>query len=374
MKRGILGLGEAGSKLANDWASLTKDEDAYFGVINTTEADGEKATNVENKYLILNGELGGLAKESEKAANALQQDGQNVVGFIFKTFIDAGVKYLTICTALAGGSGSGVVRSLVKVLKANTNLKIRVIGIAPFDYEDSKGLENTLVTASILENENIAVRIPSNDLFKTNISEEDKYKKINKMIATQEEEVYKTLITRATGRNTDLGEVEKVMYSPGYSTIFSSKFSDNIKATEDILSNRSSIDCPTEKDGVILSTLTITKTTKKVEKLINKSELAELIGRAQYEYHTSYESNKENEVIAVYGGMSFPETYLGVVNEKLLKIREGFGTRKSMSFDLGTIISTGSTSVIETKNIEIPKVELVKEEENLERNMDNWFM
>ncbi len=140
---GVVGSGHAGSRLAQTFYSLGYDAVA----INTAIQDLKFINIPDGNKLLLEGTLGGAAKEMEigKAAAEAHQDA--IAALVHNKLADAQMHIL--CLSLGGGSGAGSCETLVNILTA-TGKPLIVICVLPMDSEDAQTKSNALQTLSDL--------------------------------------------------------------------------------------------------------------------------------------------------------------------------------------------------------------------------------
>lgn len=143
IKFGVVGSGQAGSRLAETFYSLGYDA----VVFNTASQDLEHiAMPEDSKYLLQYG-LGGAAKELEigKAAAEAHKDAINEL--VHEKLGEAQV--LMLCLSLGGGSGAGSCETMVDIL-SSMGKPLIVITVLPMSTEDAQVKRNALETLSKL--------------------------------------------------------------------------------------------------------------------------------------------------------------------------------------------------------------------------------
>lgn len=140
---GVVGSGQAGSRLAAVWYSLGYDAIA----INTAIQDLKFINIPDDNKLLLEGTLGGAAKEIE-IGKAAAESHRDEINQLINTKL--GTSQMNIlCLSLGGGSGAGSCETLVDIL-VNTGKPLIVITVLPMDTEDAQTKQNALHTLSKL--------------------------------------------------------------------------------------------------------------------------------------------------------------------------------------------------------------------------------
>jgi cell division GTPase FtsZ len=140
---GVLGSGQAGSRIAQDAYKL-----GYPAcVINTAMQDLKYIDVPDSNKLLLEYGLGGAAKEIEIGKAAAEAHRAEIAEFIHDKLNSTQVNIL--CLSLGGGSGAGSCETLVDLL-VETGKPLVVITILPMDTEDAQTKSNALDTLSKL--------------------------------------------------------------------------------------------------------------------------------------------------------------------------------------------------------------------------------
>jgi cell division GTPase FtsZ len=143
---GVIGSGQAGSRLAETFHALGYDAVAF----NTAPQDLEHiALPEDNKYLLQYG-LGGAAKEMDIGREAAETHRDAINELIQDKLSDAQV--FMFCLSLGGGSGAGSCETIVDVL-SGLGKPIVVITVLPMDNDDAQTKRNALETLSKLAKE-----------------------------------------------------------------------------------------------------------------------------------------------------------------------------------------------------------------------------
>lgn len=140
---GVLGSGQAGSRLAETFYKLGYDA----VVVNTAIQDLKFIDIPDSNKLLLEYGLGGAAKEIEIGKAAAEAHRGEIEQLINEKLSDSQVNVL--CLSLGGGSGAGSCETLVDVL-SNTGKPLVVMTVLPMDTEDAQTKANALETLSKL--------------------------------------------------------------------------------------------------------------------------------------------------------------------------------------------------------------------------------
>lgn len=140
---GVVGSGQAGSRIAEAFYKL-----GYEAVVMNTAMQDLKHIDVPDaNKLLLEGTLGGAAKEMELGRQAAEEAKPAISELIDLKLCDSQVNIL--CLSLGGGSGAGSCDTLVEVLSA-LGKPLVVITVLPMDTEDAQTKHNALETLSKL--------------------------------------------------------------------------------------------------------------------------------------------------------------------------------------------------------------------------------
>ncbi len=137
---GVVGLGQAGSRIAETFYSL-----GYEAcVMNTATQDLEFIQVPDNRKLFLPFALGGAGKELDNGRAAIEQNNQIILDKVNSLFDD---KHEMILLAVSGGggTGSGGAESMVELL-STLGKPVGVIYVLPMDSEDSLSKHNAVTT------------------------------------------------------------------------------------------------------------------------------------------------------------------------------------------------------------------------------------
>ena len=141
IRMGVLGSGQAGSRLAETFSKL-----GYPAVvINTASQDLEHIDLPSSSKLLLEHGLGGAGKELEIGAAAAETHRGAIEQLVEKNLCDAQV--LVFCTSLGGGSGAGSAEVVVDLL-SEMERPLVVVTVLPMSTEDPQTKNNAIITLS----------------------------------------------------------------------------------------------------------------------------------------------------------------------------------------------------------------------------------
>lgn len=140
---GVVGSGQGGSRIAAVFSNLGYDT----VVCNTAPQDLQGINIPDSNKLLLEGTLGGAAKEMDLGRQAAENNRDQLTELIEVKLASSQVNIL--CLSLGGGSGAGSCETLVDILSA-TGKPLVVITVLPMDTEDAQTKHNALETLSKL--------------------------------------------------------------------------------------------------------------------------------------------------------------------------------------------------------------------------------
>ena len=140
---GVLGSGQAGSRLAEAFYKLGYDSVA----VNTAMQDLKFIDIPDSNKLLLEYGLGGAAKEVEIGKAAAESHRGEIMQLVNDKL--AGSQVNLLCLSLGGGSGAGSCETLVDLL-SGLGKPLVVMTVLPMDTEDAQTKANALETLSKL--------------------------------------------------------------------------------------------------------------------------------------------------------------------------------------------------------------------------------
>lgn len=138
---GIIGSGQCGSRLAESFYDM-----GYTAVaVNTARQDLEHINIPDSNKLLLEGTLGGAAKNLELGHDVAEANRDGINALVKDKLSNAQV--LIFCTSLGGGSGAGSSEVILDIL-STMDVPVVVITVLPMDAEDAQVKHNALQTLS----------------------------------------------------------------------------------------------------------------------------------------------------------------------------------------------------------------------------------
>lgn len=152
IKIGIVGSGQAGSRLAEAFYNLGYDAIVF----NTAPQDLEHIQMPEANKFLLQYTLGGAAKDLDIGRQAAEAHKDAINELVHDKLSDSQV--IMLCLSLGGGSGAGSCETMIDILSA-TGKPIIVITVLPMSSDDARIKRNALETLSKLAKETQTRRI-----------------------------------------------------------------------------------------------------------------------------------------------------------------------------------------------------------------------
>lgn len=345
MKTGIIGLGQCGTTIANEWSKINSSN--YFATINTTAIDESKADNIKDKYLILNGDLGGMAKDRTQILSSIQRDKENFLSFIRSFIKNYKLENLILIASSGGGSGSGLVTEITKLLE--NKISLRCIVVAPSFSEGLSSLNNSLNVFTELQAYNTAIRIISNNNYRGIKSEIDKRGFINKYIISTEEAVLTASSKESLTNNLDSAEVNKLLFSKGFASIYTLPLKDDTELSNELIAClNSSFDVGLAQDRYFENLGLIYQGNTKTLASINEKKLDETIGIPLNKFSALFPSSDARIFMIISGG-NMPDA-LEKYREETLVLTEKLGKQKFTNLKVENNFSNNKHEIEDFKN------------------------
>lgn len=137
---GVVGLGQAGSRVAETFHGLGYDA----CVMNTATQDLEFIGMPEDRKLFLPFALGGAGKELDNGRQAIEQNAELIMSKLREVFGD-GNEMMLLAVSGGGGTGSGGAEAIIGLM-SSLGKPIGVIYILPMESEDSLSKHNAVTT------------------------------------------------------------------------------------------------------------------------------------------------------------------------------------------------------------------------------------
>jgi len=143
IRLGVIGVGQAGSRIAQEFGKL-----GYHSyAINTSKQDLEYIDIPSHKKLLLEGSLGGTGKDLDLGRDIFAANADILSGFVED--VVAGNDMLYLALSGGGGTGSSSVDTMVDIMYS-TGAPVGVIYVLPKDTDDAQAKKNSLETLSRL--------------------------------------------------------------------------------------------------------------------------------------------------------------------------------------------------------------------------------
>lgn len=137
---GVVGLGQAGSRVAETFYSL-----GYEAcVFNTATQDLEHINLPDNRKVYLPFALGGAGKELDNGRAAVEQNGELIINKLNDIFNER-QEMILLAISGGGGTGSGGAESILGLI-SSLGKPVGVIYILPMESEDALSKHNSVVT------------------------------------------------------------------------------------------------------------------------------------------------------------------------------------------------------------------------------------
>ncbi len=143
IKMGVIGIGQAGSRIAEEFSRLGYDA----GVVNTSAQDLAYINVPPDQKLLLEGSLGGTGKDLDLGRQIFEQNQEQLTTFI--EAIADGNDMLFLAISGGGGTGSSSVDTMIPLL-FSLGMPLGVIYILPKATEDAQSKKNSIETLARL--------------------------------------------------------------------------------------------------------------------------------------------------------------------------------------------------------------------------------
>ena len=201
---GFLGIGQAGGNLTRKF-----EESGYPCVVANSSTEDLMTRNAKNKLYFKNGQ--GCHKNRKKSKQLLRDNLEQLVNEI-KTKMSS-ITTLFICASAAGGTGSGMLAAVSKILAQQMEVNICIVTVLPDSTENYQSFANTIElfkeieqldcigAVFILDNSKNPDKLKINDIFFTHLN---------------------AILTNENGGNygcLDRSEIDQLLQTPGMAVI-----------------------------------------------------------------------------------------------------------------------------------------------------------
>lgn len=201
---GFLGIGQAGGNLTRKF-----EEFGYPCVVANSSTEDLMTRNAKNKLHFKNGQ--GCHKNRKKSKQLLRDNLEQLINEI-KTKMSS-ITTLFICASAAGGTGSGMLAAVSKILAQQMEVNICIVTVLPDSTENYQSFANTIElfkeieqldcigAVFILDNSKNSDKLKINDIFFTHLN---------------------AILTNENGGNygcLDRSEIDQLLKTPGMAVI-----------------------------------------------------------------------------------------------------------------------------------------------------------
>ena len=158
MKLVVVGLGQCGGRLADEFARMNKDIITGAFAVNTDEADltGLKKIPTDYQHRILLGGRKtsghGVGKINEVGAQLAREDSDKIIAALRATSRFYETDAFLVMGSTAGGTGSGSLPVVIEVIKQRYRHKpVYALVVLPFEHEENAELRSIYNTATCLK-------------------------------------------------------------------------------------------------------------------------------------------------------------------------------------------------------------------------------
>ena len=231
---GFLGIGQFGGNVIKNF-----EEAGYPCVIANSSAEDLATCNTKNKLHFRNGQ--GCHKNRKKSKELLKENLEILIDEVRAKMMS--ITTLFICASSAGGTGSGMLAAVAKILSNQLNINICIVTVLPNKSENFQSYANTVELFQEIEK--------LNSIGATFILDNSKHNdklKINDIFFTHLD----ALLANENGGNygcLDRSEINRLLNTPGMAIISKLGKDNGDKLIESLIGNN--IYAPIEKNKVV---------------------------------------------------------------------------------------------------------------------------
>lgn len=200
---GFLGIGQAGGNITKKFELA-----GYPCLVANSSTEDLRTRNAKNKLHFRGGQ--GCHKDRRKSKLLLKENMQSLIAEI-KTKMP-GITTLFICASAAGGTGSGMLAAVARILKAELDINICIVTVLPDKTENYQSYSNTVelfqelekldcIGAVFILDNNYGDKLVINDIFFTHL---------NALLMNENGSKYGCL---------DRSEINNLLSTPGMATL-----------------------------------------------------------------------------------------------------------------------------------------------------------
>lgn len=373
----LVGIGQAGGNVI-----VSAERRGFItGAMNTSPEDlySEALSIVKNKLLL--GKNGGCGKDRNIAKNDVKAYHQDIVGFIKTNILEPNpeVELVYITFSSSGGTGSGMGPIIIDMLrKFFPRVTFGAIVITPSNDESPIAIFNSRKCLEELYRLNIPVILPDNDKIKGASTRNALYNRVNDDVIQSLEDVCKERPSSNIS-NMDNKDKLKLLKTPGVTVIATSQVmpldlkDENTLAKSIQQSWDNSVFVNLDYDKIVKRVGFIFEVSDKITGLINHNTINRDLGLPLEIFEGIYKADKEQRIISILTGLSFPENKIKAIDETLNKV-QGLMNREEKksslfnSSEMGSLFEESTSLFGSPFDTEEPKDESV----NLESLFSNY--
>lgn len=373
----LVGIGQAGGNVI-----VSAERRGFItGAMNTSPEDlySEALSIVKNKLLL--GKNGGCGKDRNIAKNDVKAYHQDIVGFIKTNILEPNpeVELVYITFSSSGGTGSGMGPIIIDMLrKFFPRVTFGAIVITPSNDESPIAIFNSRKCLEELYRLNIPVILPDNDKIKGASTRNALYNRVNEEVIQSLEDVCKERPSSNIS-NMDNKDKLKLLKTPGVTVIATSQVmpldlkDENTLAKSIQQSWDNSVFVNLDYDKIVKRVGFIFEVSDKITGLINHNTINRDLGLPLEIFEGIYKSEKEQRIISILTGLSFPENKIKSIDETLNKV-QGLMNREEKKSSLFNSSEMGSLFEEPTSLFDSPFEQEESKEEgvNLESLFSNY--
>lgn len=341
----LVGIGQAGGNVI-----VSAERRGFItGAMNTSPEDlySEVLSIVKNKLLL--GKNGGCGKDRNIAKNDVKAYYQDIVGFIKTNILEPNpeVELVYITFSSSGGTGSGMGPIIIDMLKKFfPEITFGAIVITPSNDESPIAIFNSRKCLEELYRLNIPVILPDNDKIKGVFTRTSLYNRVNEEVIQALEDVCKDRPSSNVS-NMDNKDKLKLLKTSGVTVIATSQVmpldlkDENTLAKSIQQSWDNSVFVNLDYDKVVKRVGFIFEVSDKITGLINHNTINRDLGLPLEIFEGIYKSEKEQRIISILTGLSFPENKIKSIDETLNKV-QGLMNREEKKSSLFNSSEMGS--------------------------------
>lgn len=360
---GILGSGQAGSRLAESFYNL-----GYPAVVmNTALQDLQHISIPDSNKLLLDNGVGGASRELQIGEDAANNHRDAIAEIVANKL--GSTDALMLCVSLGGGSGAGSVEPLVEVL-ANTGKPLLCLCVLPMSSEDVACKNNALQTldklSKMVQNNVLANLIVVDnariEAIFAGVSSMSFFSEANKAIV-EPLDVFNTLSMMPSAQKPlDAMELTKLLFNGGGLTSYGSftleNYEDDTAIAEAVIGNldnnllASGIDLTSAKyvGFLVVANEKVWSKISATAVQYAKTMVSDVAGNPEAIFDGSYVVPSDEDVVKVYSifsGCGLPRARIDELKEEVkhlnAKVSEKEAGRKG-SLDVGMGNSTVSAA------------------------------